>query len=74
MYTNSGIGAIESAALVGMAVPVQPDTLTIREQGTEVIRIAPEGRVFWKGREVETDEDFRSAMMELAQQLVKNMR
>lgn len=37
----------------------------------EVIRIDPEGRIFWKGREVETDEDFRAAMLELAYALGK---
>ena len=43
----------------------KPDTLLIANQGNEVIRIDREGRVFWKTREVETDEDFRGAMMEL---------
>ncbi len=43
----------------------EPDTLTIRDSGKEIIRIDPVGRVYWNGREVETDEDFRGAMMEM---------
>ena len=36
----------------------------------EVIRIAPDGRLFWHQREVETDDAFRGAMLELAYRLV----
>lgn len=39
-----------------------------------IVSIAMDGRVFWKGREVETDDEFRAAMLELNQQLVANMR
>ena len=31
----------------------------------EVVRIAHDGRIFWNGREVESDDDFRAAMMDL---------
>jgi len=42
-------------------------TITMFEQNPqEIIRIQYDGRLFWKGREVETDEDFRAAMMDLA--------
>ena len=37
-----------------------------QEPAVEVIRIGPDGRLFWRGREVETDDDFRGAMMDLA--------
>ncbi len=43
----------------------EPDTLTIRNSDKQIIRIDLDGRVFWNGREVETDEDFRGAMMEM---------
>lgn len=43
-----------------------PDALVLKSQGAEVIRIDPKGHVFWNGREVESDADFRSAMMALA--------
>lgn len=44
--------------------------LTISTPGEVVIRIAPDGRLFWHEREVETDDDFRAAMLELAKRLV----
>lgn len=31
-----------------------------------IIRIQPNGRLFWRGREVETDAGFRAAMMDFA--------
>ena len=31
----------------------------------EIIHIANDGRLFWKQREVETDDEFRKAMLEL---------
>ena len=50
------------------------DILTVRKDAnTEVIRIGPEGHLFWRGREVETDDDFRGAMMDLAAALRQNM-
>lgn len=30
-----------------------------------VLRIAPDGRIFWKQREIETDDEFRAAMLEV---------
>jgi len=44
------------------------------KDSTEVIRIAPDGRVFWKQREVETDDDFRNAMLDLAKALKGGFR
>lgn len=32
----------------------------------EVLRIDAEGRIFWRGREVESDDSFRAAMLDLA--------
>ena len=32
----------------------------------EVLRIENDGRIFWNGREVESDDEFRKAMMEVA--------
>jgi hypothetical protein len=50
------------------------DILTVRNStSTEVIRIGPEGHLFWRGREVETDDDFRGAMMDLAAAMRQNM-
>ena len=40
------------------------------ETGTrEVIRISQDGKLFWNGREVETDDEFRAAMLDLAKHL-----
>lgn len=44
----------------------KPDTLTITPNGEEVIRIDADGNIFWKGREVTTDEDFKKSMLDLA--------
>lgn len=39
--------------------------LQIRTQGEIVILIQPDGRIFWKGREVETDEEYRKVVIEM---------
>ena len=35
------------------------------KQNVEVIKITPEGCIFWKGREVESDVEFKQAMLDL---------
>lgn len=48
--------------------------IVIRDNSTnEILRIAPDGKLFWNGREVETDDDFRAAMLELAALFKRNM-
>ena len=48
----------------------KPDIITVRDtDATEIIRIDPTGRIFWKQREVETDDEFRKAMLDLADAL-----
>ena len=37
----------------------------IGASGREVIRIQPDGRIFWCGREVVGDEMFKAAMIDL---------
>lgn len=45
-----------------------PDIFAIRSPASsEVIRIAPDGKLFWHGREIETDADFKAAMLELVE-------
>jgi hypothetical protein len=40
--------------------------LEIRDNdANELLRITPDGRIFWKRREVETDDDFRAAIFEI---------
>jgi hypothetical protein len=38
----------------------------------EIIRIQNDGAILWKGREVESDAGFRSAMIDLKNALVSN--
>ena len=53
------------------AASIQPDTIRcVDKEQTEVMRIAADGRIFWRGREVETDDDFRAAMLELRDALM----
>ena len=40
-------------------------------EANEVLRIAPDGRIFWRLREVTTDDEFRAAMLELKDALGK---
>ncbi len=50
----------------------EPNIFEVRAfDGQEVLRITPDGRIFWKQREVETDDDFRAAMLALSDALVK---
>ena len=41
------------------------------QDGSEVVRIDNDGKIFWNDREVETDDQFRSAMMELKDVFVR---
>lgn len=47
------------------------DTLRINDaNGDAIIRIASNGAIFWNGREVETDTDFKAAMLELRDYMI----
>src|SRR3990167_6593206 len=45
-------------------VPVK-NYFKLRANSGENFQITPDGRIFWKQREVETDDEFRVAMVEL---------
>ena len=65
---------IEAKGSLGIKQTMPGDILTVRKDPqTEVIRIGPDGRLFWRGREVETDDDFRAAMLDLSAALSQNM-
>ena len=49
------------------------DIFNLRYTGKEVIRIANDGNVYWHGRLVESDDDFKSAMLDLAEALKGNL-
>lgn len=45
-----------------------PDILLIQaNEAREIIKITPTGDVYWNQRLVETDDDFKSAMLDLAE-------
>jgi hypothetical protein len=52
---------------------VDPFAHSIEFHGTDInqviLQIKPDGTVLWKGREVESDADFRAAMMEVHQHM-----
>jgi len=54
--------------------PEKYDILNCSNETEELVRIASDGRVFWNGREVITDDEFRTAMLELGRVLRENQR
>ena len=53
---------------ISLKVSTQPDILFARSNNMqEVIRIAHDGNVYWRGRLVESDDEFKQAMLDLAQ-------
>ena len=45
------------------------NSITFTPAGKEVLRIANDGRIFWNGREVESDDEFRAAMLDLSKRM-----
>lgn len=57
---------------LGISSLVTPDLIAIHNpKHKEIVRIDPEGRIFWLGREVTTDEEFRQTMLELHKAFTK---
>lgn len=56
----------KGAGLVVLHEPTHHPLAFLSSQNVEVIRIEHDGRLFWHKREVETDDDFRAAMIDLA--------
>jgi hypothetical protein len=56
------------------AANLSPDILFVQANpGREVIRITHTGELYWNGRLVETDEDFKLAMLDLAKHFKKRL-
>jgi hypothetical protein len=56
------------------AANLSPDILFVQANpGREVIRITHTGELYWNGRLVETDEDFKLAMLDLAEHFKKRL-
>lgn len=52
---------------ISLKANTQPDILFARSNNMqEVIRIAADGNVYWRGRLVESDDEFKQAMLDLA--------
>ena len=45
-----------------------------QEKSVEVLSIARDGRTIWRGKEVESDEDFRKAMMDIHRIMTRDTR
>jgi len=50
-----------------LTVAANPDILTMQANNREIIKITPQGEIYWHGRLVETDDDFKASMLELAE-------
>jgi len=48
--------------------------LLIVVENKEIIRINKDGNIYWNGREVETDEDFRSCLLDMVPLLIGNKK
>lgn len=49
---------------------LEPSMFSITSEPENVlIKIDPYGKIFWNGREVETDDEFRAAMLDMAANL-----
>lgn len=57
------------SAEVGLVNPVYNIITASDRAHTEIVRIGADGHIYWRGREVETDDEFRSAMLDLAKVL-----
>ena len=40
-------------------------------QPAEIIKIAHDGNIYWRGRLIESDQDFKSAMLDLHDAMMK---
>lgn len=59
------LAAAYDAAERGVPVKVAPHMLEVVNGADEIVRIEADGRIFWRGREVETDDHFRAAMLDM---------
>jgi len=55
-----------------MSEEVLVTTTRVDEPSIEILRIESDGRLFWRQREVETDDELRAAMMDLRNHLVNS--
>lgn len=46
------------------AMPPRPFIFGVYSGSEEIIRIAHDGKIYWRGREVTTDDQYRKALLE----------
>lgn len=67
---KSSSTSIETDHCIGFTVPRPTYILLVTDHNKkEVFRVDESGRIFWRGREVETDSEFRNSMMGLKNSL-----
>lgn len=67
MYESINYEPVKFSGCLGVGTVPPPDILFVQANpGREVIRITNTGEVYWNQRLVETDEDFKLAMLDLA--------
>ena len=65
-YSWKPLPATYGSIKIGPTTP--PDILFVQgNQAREIIRVTPKGEIYWKTRLVETDDDFKMAMLDLAE-------
>ena len=53
-----------------MLIEKLPNILEIKSQeGREIVKITPEGNIYWNGKLVETDQEYRDTMMYVGKRL-----
>ena len=55
-----------SSSCTSLDAPTVKEAIRIVAQGEAVFSIMADGRLFWREREVDTDDALRAALMELA--------
>lgn len=62
----------EYSTTIGIGPTNVADVFKVQgQESQEVLRITNTGEIYWKQRLVETDEDFKSAMLDLVENLKK---
>ena len=66
---RSGSGPVDIDNLYAAAPPMAATSFLFQPDSREVLKITADGKIFWNGREVEGDDEFRAAMVDLRNQL-----
>jgi hypothetical protein len=67
MYSSIDYKPVTYSGSLGIIKQTPPDILFVQAQSREVIRITPSGEIYWNQRLVETDQDFKACMLDMAE-------